>query len=556
MRYISYQLSKQIRIVALFSSIANAKDIAQWLGCNSRNIFNFHPNVRPVKLDLHIRGFNQSHNATRLAAMSKPAYQSILQFSEDKPCIIFVPTRKLTSKLALDFLMYTVGDGQKNRFLGCELSKISDFLSHIRDQTLKETLSQGIAYLHEGLSSEERYIVEKLFTCQAVQVIICEHSLCYKLSINSHLVIIMDTQFYNGKEHVYEDFPITNILQMIGRASRPLIDQIAKCVLFCQSSKKNYYKKFLNESLPVESNLDKNLHDHFNAEIVTKTLSNKQDAVDYLTWTFLYQRMTKNPNYYNLHGVTPEHLSDSLSELVENTLTDLEQSKCIAIEDNEIDVSPLNLGMIAAYYYINYSTIELFSMSLNAKTKIRGLIEIISSAAEYQSMPIRHREDQILRQLFEKIPNKPQNPKFNDPNFKANLLLQAHLTRISLPIELETDTNQILTKSIRLIQACVDVLSSNSWLNPALAAMELCQMITQAVWKKDSYLRQIPHFSHEIIKRCQAKGVESIFDIMDLEDEDRNDLLRLDDKKLADVARYCNRYPNVELKYSLKVDDE
>lgn len=52
------------------------------------------------------------------------------------------------------------------------------------------------------------------------------------------------------------------------------------------------------------------------------------------------------------------HLSDHLSELVENTLHDLEQSKCISIED-EMDVAPLNLGMIAAYYYINYTTIGL-----------------------------------------------------------------------------------------------------------------------------------------------------------------------------------------------------
>lgn len=50
------------------------------------------------------------------------------------------------------------------------------------------------------------------------------------------------------------------------------------------------------------------------------------------------------------------HLSDHLSELVEHTLHDLEQSKCISIED-EMDVAPLNLGMIAAYYYINYTTI-------------------------------------------------------------------------------------------------------------------------------------------------------------------------------------------------------
>ncbi len=64
-----------------------------------------------------------------------------------------------------------------------------------------------------------------------------------------------------------------------------------------------------------------------------------------------------------------------------------------------MDTAPLNLGMIAAYYYINYTTIELFSMSLNSKTKIRGLIEIISASAEYEDLPIRHGEDGLLRNL-------------------------------------------------------------------------------------------------------------------------------------------------------------
>jgi hypothetical protein len=41
--------------------------------------------------------------------------------------------------------------------------------------------------------------------------------------------------------------------------------------------------------------------------------------------------MTQNPNYYNLHNVSHQHLSDHLSELVENTLNDLVNSKCITI---------------------------------------------------------------------------------------------------------------------------------------------------------------------------------------------------------------------------------
>lgn len=60
-------------------------------------------------------------------------------------------------------------------------------------------------------------------------------------------------------------------------------------------------------------------------------------------------------------------------------------------------------------------------------------------------------------------------------------------------------------QAIRLIQACVDVLSSNGWLSPALAAMELAQMVTQAMWSKDSYLKQLPHFTSEHIKRCTDK---------------------------------------------------
>ena len=60
-------------------------------------------------------------------------------------------------------------------------------------------------------------------------------------------------------------------------------------------------------------------------------------------------------------------------------------------------------------------------------------------------------------------------------------------------------------QAIRLIQACVDVLSSNGWLSPALAAMELARMVTQAMWGKDSYLKQLPHFTADTVKRCTEK---------------------------------------------------
>lgn len=51
------------------------------------------------------------------------------------------------------------------------------------------------------------------------------------------------------------------------------------------------------------------------------------------------------------------------------------------------------------------------------------------------------------------------------------------------------------------------------------------------------------------------QGVESIFDIMEMEDEDRTALLQLSDAQMADVARFCNRYPNIELSYEVAEKD-
>ena len=52
-------------------------------------------------------------------------------------------------------------------------------------------------------------------------------------------------------------------------------------------------------------------------------------------------------------------------------------------------------------------------MSLNEKTKLRGLIEILCSSSEYEGLPIRYKEDSLLRQLSTRIPLKLSNIKYD-----------------------------------------------------------------------------------------------------------------------------------------------
>jgi pre-mRNA-splicing helicase BRR2 len=44
-----------------------------------------------------------------------------------------------------------------------------------------------------------------------------------------------------------------------------VLPQVGKVVLMCAAPRKEYYKKFLFEPLPIESHLDHFLHDTFNA---------------------------------------------------------------------------------------------------------------------------------------------------------------------------------------------------------------------------------------------------------------------------------------------------
>lgn len=56
MRYVSSQVDAPIRLVGLSTALANASDVAAWLGIGKVGLFNFKPAVRPVPCTVHIQG--------------------------------------------------------------------------------------------------------------------------------------------------------------------------------------------------------------------------------------------------------------------------------------------------------------------------------------------------------------------------------------------------------------------------------------------------------------------------------------------------------------------
>ncbi|CAN6285195.1 unnamed protein product [Urochloa humidicola] len=554
MRYISSQTERSIRFVGLSTALANARDLADWLGVTDDGLFNFKPSVRPVPLEVHIQGYPGKFYCPRMNSMNKPAYAAICSHSPNKPVLIFVSSRRQTRLTALDIIQLAASDEKPRQFLSMEDNSLDMVLSQVSDSNLRHTLQFGIGLHHAGLNDRDRSLVEELFSNNKIQVLVCTSTLAWGVNLPAHLVIIKGTEYYDGKTKRYIDYDITDILQMMGRAGRPQYDQHGKAVILVHEPKKSFYKKFLYEPFPVESNLREHLHDHINAEIVSGTISNKEEAIIYLTWTYLYRRLVVNPAYYGLEDTETNTLNSYLSRLVETTFEDLEDSGCIRVDDRSVKY--LILGKIASQYYLSYLTVSMFGSNIGPKTSLEAFVHILSAAAEFDELPVRHNEDNLNRTLSGNVPYPVDQHHLDDPHVKANLLFQAHFSRAELPIsDYVTDLKSVLDQSIRIIQAMIDVCANSGWLSSALSCMHLLQMIIQGLWfERDSSLWMLPSMNDDILGHFRSRGVSSVPVLLDLSREELHRLLQ--PFSASELYQDLQHFPRVDVKLQFQNEQE
>ncbi|KAG0485407.1 hypothetical protein HPP92_009486 [Vanilla planifolia] len=375
-----------------------------------------------------------------------------------------------TRLTALDLIQLAAADENPRQFLNMPDEEVEMVLSQVTDNNLRHTLQFGIGLHHAGLNDKDRSLVEELFMNNRIQILVCTSTLAWGVNLPAHLVIIKGTEYYDGKTKRYVDFPITDILQMMGRAGRPQFDQHGKAVILVHEPKKSFYKKFLYEPFPVESNLREHMHDHINAEIVSGTICHKEDAVHYLTWTYLFRRLVMNPSYYGLEDTHTKSINAYLSRLVQNTFEDLEDSGCIKVDEN--NVVPLMLGSIASQYYLSYMTVSMFASNIGPDTSLEVFLHILSGAAEYDELPVRHNEEILNGTLSKRVPHLVDEDHLDDPH--------AHFSRMDMPIsDYVTDLKSVLDQSLRIIQAMIDISANSGWLSSTMNCMHLLQMVMQ-----------------------------------------------------------------------------
>ena len=519
MNYIASQSKGSVRLVGMSTACANAMDLGNWLGVKE-GLFNFRHSVRPVPLEIFIDGFPEQRGFCPLMqSMNRPTFLAIKTHSPDKPVIVFVASRRQTRLTAKDLINFCGMEDNPRRFVRMSEDDLQLNLSRVKDEALREALSFGIGLHHAGLVESDRQLAEELFANNKIQILVATSTLAWGVNLPAHLVVVKGTQFFDAKIEGYKDMDLTDVLQMLGRAGRPQFDSSGIARIFTQDAKKAFYKHFLHTGFPVESSLHNVLDNHLGAEVSAGTIGTKQDALDYLTWTFFFRRLHKNPSYYGLEISAEEHntiaaqalANDYMIEMVDKSLGQLAESSCIALHSNgDVDSTPL--GKIMSYYYLSHKTIRHLITHAKPHATFEDVLTWMCGATEFDELPVRHNEDLINAELSANLPLRADAlglPMW-DPHVKAFLLLQAYMSRIDLPIsDYVGDQNSVLDQSIRIIQASIDVLTELGYLSSCTAMITLLQCVKSARWPDDGPLSILPGIDIDDQQRRRTKDGNS-----------------------------------------------
>ncbi|KYB27053.1 activating signal cointegrator 1 complex subunit 3 [Tribolium castaneum] len=558
MNYINSIKNAKVRIVGLSTAMANAGDLANWLNIEKKGLYNFSSSVRPVPLEIHLKGFSAKNYCPRMATMNRPAYQAICQYAPESPTLIFVSSRKQTRITSYDLIKCLLSDTNPKQWLHCQQDEIEQVRKTITDSDLSYLLLFGIGIHHAGLQDHDRKTVEELFVTQKIQVLVATATLAWGVNFPAHLVIVKGTEYYDGATKRYVDMPVTDVLQMMGRAGRPQFDTSGVACVFVQESKKNFYRKFLFEPFPVESNLLQVLPEHVNAEIANGTVTCRSQLVDLICSTFFFRRLLVNPSYYKMEGGDANQF---LNELADSVAGQLQETQCIVIRDEDVQdfYESTFLGQIAAQYYLSCKTVLNLDQNMSRDSSFDDLLAHMCHVEEYALFPVRHNEDKINRHLTLDLNVKTRQP-FDSPHLKVLLLIKCYLSDKKLPNqEYVVDLKTVFDQVIRIMQAMISLTSHKGWLDCTLKLIYLGQMLIQGLMIDVGSVMMLPHVTPETrdrLSRHLAVANIRVPHLKSLLRQDRKSTTRLLDEhfgeKSNEILKILARLPTLEIKFTVK----
>ncbi|XP_059053609.1 probable ATP-dependent DNA helicase HFM1 [Achroia grisella] len=347
----------RIRFVAVSATVSNPEDVATWLGSSDKPAvyYRFGDECRPVKLKRIVEGYPCSNGTSIFKfdiILNYKLWPIIQKYHNGKPTLIFCNTRKsviLTAETLSREITINFNQEQKD--------KLMTLASTIKNKKLQSLILAGVACHHAGLLFEERSNIEKAFRNRDLPILITTTTLAMGVNLPAHLVIIKNTQQYvNG---AYQEYSISTVLQMVGRAGRPQYDTEATAVIMTRLNDKSRYQALVGGSEPLQSYLHKRLAENLNSETALGTVNDVAQCVQWLRSTFLYVRAARDPRrYLGLPINAPGHMiSKKIEELCVRAMNGLASAGLITMDEASC-IESTEAGRLMSVFYLDLETMK------------------------------------------------------------------------------------------------------------------------------------------------------------------------------------------------------
>ncbi|KAL4077228.1 hypothetical protein V8B97DRAFT_1915333 [Scleroderma yunnanense] len=432
-----------IRFLLVSATVPNIEDIANWIGSNEGNspatVFQFGEEFRPCQLQKFVYGIPRPKAQNDFAyahALDRRLFGLLQQHSQQKPILVFCPTRKGTvdtaKQLATDY-----EEAMKARnSLPWSLPTRADEL---------QTLAVGV-------------------------------------NLPAHIVVIKGVKLYhNGQTKEYSDL---EILQMMGRAGRPQFDNEGIAIILCEPELQNKYRALVQGTTTIESSLHRNLVEHLNSEICLGAITDRGNAKDWLCGSFFFCRIQKNPQYYDIGKVENETWQEKIDAIVMQAVSALRDTQLITYNEKDGSFCSTQYGDIMSKCYVHQTTMRSI-LELPDSANIREIVRRLAN------LKLRSGE----RQMYEKIRqhNDIRFPirKVSTAKDKIFLLVQAMLAGLPLNSpEFRVPDSQPYLEAISIFRHFSRIVT----------AITEVAIVKQCAWEDHPLvLRQIEHIGEKSI---------------------------------------------------------
>ncbi|KAG1754344.1 hypothetical protein EDB19DRAFT_1902496 [Suillus lakei] len=425
-----------VRFLLVSATVPNIEDVASWIGSNHTSsghpgqIFQFGDEYRPCRLTRFVYGVDKPRGQNDFAyahTLDARLFTVLQHHAVDKPILVFCPTRKGTITTARQLAKEYEETMKANQLLPWSMPLHIDQTFH--DKDLAPLAALGIGVHHAGLTIDDRKTIEDLYLRKVLRVLLATSTLAVGVNLPAHLVVIKGVKLYqNGESKEYSDL---DIMQMMGRAGRPQFDTEGVAIILCETELESKYRDLAQGTTPLESSLHTNLTEHLNSEIGLGTITDVKTAQEWLLRSFLYRRIQKNPQHYNIGKDDHQSWQDKVDSIVMDSIEQLRDTELVTYSPSDGELSSTEFGDIMSRFYIRRGTMKAI-LDLSPTASLREILEMISASEELSDLKLRSGEKQVYEKIRRHNDIRFAIKKIQSTSDKVFLLMQAVLGGLSL----------------------------------------------------------------------------------------------------------------------------